>query len=61
MELMRRFISPRPESLLQRGAATGRGDGLTMAQAAGAQLRERAEIGEQGHASMVPRDWTVLR
>ena len=38
MELMRRFISPRPESLLQRGAATGRGDGLTMAQAAGARL-----------------------
>jgi fumarate reductase flavoprotein subunit len=38
MALMRQFISPRPESLLQRGAATGRGDGLTMAQAAGARL-----------------------
>lgn len=38
MDLMRRFVSPRPESLLQRGAATGRGDGLSMAQAAGARL-----------------------
>ena len=38
MDLMRRFISPQPERLLQRGAATGRGDGLMMAEAAGAQL-----------------------
>ncbi len=38
MELMRRFISPRPESLLQRGAATGFGDGLAMAEDAGARL-----------------------
>lgn len=38
MDLMRRFISPQPERLLQRGAATGRGDGLMMAEAVGAQL-----------------------
>ncbi len=38
MELMRRFVSPAPERLLQRGAATGRGDGLMMAEAAGARL-----------------------
>ncbi|NKB55135.1 MAG: FAD-dependent oxidoreductase [Alphaproteobacteria bacterium] len=38
MDLMRRFISPQPERLLQRGAATGRGDGLLMAEAAGAKL-----------------------
>ena len=38
MDLMRRFVSPAPEKLLQRGAATGRGDGLLMAEAAGARL-----------------------
>jgi fumarate reductase flavoprotein subunit len=38
MDLMRRFVSPAPEKLLQRGAATGRGDGLMMAEAAGAKL-----------------------
>ena len=38
MDLMRRYVSPQPERLLQRGAATGRGDGLTMAAAAGAKL-----------------------
>lgn len=38
MELMRRFVSPQPEKLLQRGGATGRGDGLMMAEAAGARL-----------------------
>ncbi len=36
--LVRENISPRPESLKQRGAATGVGDGLLMARAAGAQL-----------------------
>ncbi len=35
-DLMRKFITPRPESLVQRGAGTGRGDGLSMALAAGA-------------------------
>ncbi len=37
-ELVRENISPRPESLRQRGAATGMGDGLLMARSAGAQL-----------------------
>lgn len=38
MDLMRRFVSPAPERLLQRGAATGRGDGLLMAEEVGAKL-----------------------
>ena len=38
MDLVRRYIAPRPDRLLQRGAATGRGDGLMMAEAAGARL-----------------------
>ena len=38
MDLMRRYVSPAPEKLLQRGAATGHGDGMTMAEAAGAKL-----------------------
>jgi fumarate reductase flavoprotein subunit len=38
MDLMRRYVSPQPERLLQRGAATGRGDGVMMAEAAGARL-----------------------
>jgi fumarate reductase flavoprotein subunit len=37
-ELVRRYISPRPDRLLQRNAGTGRGDGLLMAQAVGAKL-----------------------
>ena len=37
-DLVRRHISPRPEALFTRGAGTGRGDGLTMAEAAGARL-----------------------
>jgi len=39
LELLKKFISPRPERLLQRNAKTGRGDGLMMADAAGAMLR----------------------
>jgi fumarate reductase flavoprotein subunit len=35
-DLFRRFIGPTPERVLQRGAATGRGDGLAMALDAGA-------------------------
>jgi fumarate reductase flavoprotein subunit len=31
MDLMRTYISPEPERLLQRGAATGNGDGLKLA------------------------------
>lgn len=37
-ELLQRFVSPHPERLLQRNAKTGRGDGLLMAEAAGAAL-----------------------
>ena len=36
-ELLKRFICPRPERLKQRGAGTGRGDGLQMALEAGAR------------------------
>jgi fumarate reductase flavoprotein subunit len=37
-ELVRRFITPRPERLLQRNAETGAGSGLQMAEAIGAKL-----------------------
>jgi fumarate reductase flavoprotein subunit len=37
-DLVRKYISPRPEALLRRGAGSGRGDGLRMAQSAGAEL-----------------------
>ena len=40
LELVKRFISPHPERLLQRNAKTGRGDGLLMAEAAGAALTD---------------------
>ena len=36
--LVKRHISPRPEALCTRGAGTGRGDGLLMAEAVGAKL-----------------------
>lgn len=35
---VRNHISPRPESVVHRGAATGRGDGARMAEKAGAKL-----------------------
>ena len=35
-ELVRRHLSPRPERLFRRGAGGGRGDGIAMAEAAGA-------------------------
>lgn len=38
MDRMGREVSPRPERLLQRGAATGTGDGARMAEAVGAKL-----------------------
>lgn len=38
LDLVRRFVCARPERLLQRNAQTGRGDGLRMAEAAGALL-----------------------
>lgn len=37
-ELLKRFITKRPERLLQRNARSGHGDGLLMAEAAGAKL-----------------------
>jgi len=37
-DLVRRFIAPHPESLFTRGAGTGCGDGLRMAEAVGAAL-----------------------
>src|SRR6185312_12640031 len=39
-DLVRRFISKRPERLLERNAKTGRGDGLLMAEAVGAALTD---------------------
>jgi len=36
-ELMRRYVSPAPEKVKQRGAATGNGDGLRMALEVGAK------------------------
>lgn len=38
IDLLREFISPAPEKLMQRNARTGNGDGLRMAREAGAQL-----------------------
>jgi fumarate reductase flavoprotein subunit len=37
-EMLRRFITPHPERLRLRGPAAGRGDGIRIAEAAGAQL-----------------------
>jgi fumarate reductase flavoprotein subunit len=39
-QLVRRFISGRPEALTQRSAGTGQGDALTMAEEAGARLTD---------------------
>jgi fumarate reductase flavoprotein subunit len=36
--MVRQYISPRPDQLCKRGAGTGMGDGIRMAQAAGALL-----------------------
>ena len=38
MDLLREYISPAPEKLMQRNAGTGQGDGLRMAREVGAQL-----------------------
>ncbi len=40
LDLVKRFISARPERLLQRNAKTGRGDGLLMAEGIGAKLTD---------------------
>ena len=39
-DLVRRFISPRPEALTQRNAGSGAGDALLMAEEAGARLTD---------------------
>ena len=39
LDLLKKFISARPERLLQRNAKTGKGDALLMAEAIGARLR----------------------
>src|SRR5882757_3634301 len=39
-DLVRRFISPRPEGLTQRNAGSGQGDALLMAEEAGARLTD---------------------
>jgi len=39
LEMLKRYISPDPQLLFQRGAATGCGDGIRMAQSVGASLR----------------------
>jgi fumarate reductase flavoprotein subunit len=38
LELMKRFIAPKPDRLMQRNAGTGGGDALLMAEAVGAKL-----------------------
>ncbi len=38
LDLVRKYISPKPEALFTRGAGTGCGDGLRMAEAVGAKL-----------------------
>jgi len=38
LEMVRRYLCARPEALFQRGAGTGRGDGLQMAREAGAAM-----------------------
>lgn len=40
LEMLGHYITPSPDLLFQRGAATGTGDGIKMAQAAGAAVRD---------------------
>lgn len=40
LDMFRRHIGAKPDRVLQRGASTGRGDGVTMAVAAGAATRD---------------------
>jgi len=39
-QLLRRYVTPQPDALVQRNGRTGRGDGWRMALAAGAAVRE---------------------
>jgi fumarate reductase flavoprotein subunit len=43
-DLVRRFISPRPEALTQRNAGSGCGDALLMAEEAGARLTDASSF-----------------
>jgi fumarate reductase flavoprotein subunit len=43
-DLVRRFISPRPEELTQRNAGSGAGDALLMAEEAGARLTDASSF-----------------
>jgi fumarate reductase flavoprotein subunit len=51
-DLVRRFICPRPDALVQRSAGTGRGDGIRMAEAVGARLVET----DQFYGHLLSRD-----
>lgn len=43
-DLVKRFISPRPDGLTQRSAGSGQGDALIMAEAAGARLTDASSF-----------------
>jgi fumarate reductase flavoprotein subunit len=43
-DMVQAHIAPRPDLLIQRSAGTGRGDGIRMAQAAGAQLSDMSRF-----------------
>jgi fumarate reductase flavoprotein subunit len=43
-EMVRQFIAPRPDLLIQRNAGTGRGDGIRMAEAAGGRLSDMSRF-----------------
>ena len=60
LEMLARYVSPRPEHLLQRGGATGHGDGLQMAMQVGASVKGMASF--YGHtlskdALQIPALW----
>lgn len=44
LDLLRRYVTRHPERLLQRGASTGSGDGIRMAEAQGAALVDMANF-----------------
>ena len=59
-ELLREFVSPRPDRVLPRNAGTARGDGLRMARAAGALVTDLRDF--YGHVQSAdalknPRLW----
>jgi fumarate reductase flavoprotein subunit len=59
-DLLREFVTPRPDRLLMRNAGTARGDGLLMARAIGAKIAETRDF--YGHVQSAdafrnPRLW----